>query len=493
MKKINAFILRSFMGLVLLFVAWACSDDDDEPQVVRIDFASATLEVMENNNDAVSVNLDLSGQSAAAGEIVISIANSQQTIYGTHYSTNPNGSSGSISLAIPANAQSVSFGFTPVDNNDDEENRAVTFTITSVSDNFELGDQESIEVTITDDEAFQPVSIAFSQATGELVEFATEPFVVSFVLGGKVEGAGTFTVTIDVQSTATSSDYSSEPAVSEGKITGNVNAGDEMASIMISAIDNQVDAPDKKLVLTLGSATGGLFLADQDLAFELTIRDDDESGPIELLSSRTAYTKPLPNLGIGYFEPREVAQSLVELVEETDIGGETLYGDAYFRFDLSGFTINPDNISNAEFIFNFPLWDPSRNGGELNPSVRFVHDIYAFEFENDWDQSTDTARVSLDLVSTDTISQAPSKVVTTKKYKASDDPNVIREEYESDRVLTITDFIKSKIQKGEIIFTIGLRKIENKVDNKGRIFKIGGPGYQNENTEGVLRPKLRIE
>ncbi len=493
MNKINTFILRSFIGIALLFIAWACSDDDDEPQIITADFDSATLEVMENNDDAVSVNLNLSGQSATAGEIVISIANSQQTVYGTHYSTSPDGSSGSISLTIPANAQSVSFGFTPVDNNNDEENRTVTFTITSVSDNFEIGDQQSIEVTITDDEAFQPFSIAFSETLGELVEFAAEPFEVSFVLGGTVEGAGTFTITIDEQSTATSSDYSSDPAVSEGKITGSVNAGDEMASIMISAIDNQTDTPDKKLILTLTDATGGLFLADQDLTFELTILDDDESGPIEVLSSQTAYTKPLPNLGIGYFEPREVAQTIVELVEETDLGGETLYGDAYFRFDLSGFTINPDNITNAEFIFNFPLWDPFRNGGELNPSVRFVHDIYAFEFENDWDQSTDTARVSLNLISTDTISQAPDKLVTTKKYKASDDPNVIREEYESDRVLTITDFIKSKIQKGETIFTIGLRKIEGKVDNKGRVFKIGGPGYQNENTESVLRPKLRIE
>ena len=492
MKNFHSFILRSMMVLAALCGLWACSEDD-EPDVVMIDFSSATLEVPENNDGVVSVNLRLSGTNATAGEITIGIINAEGTIYGTHYTTNPDGSSGTMTIAVPAQATSLSFGFTPLDNINDETNREVTFTITAASEGFTIGTGKSLQLTILDDELFQPVSIAFAATTGQLLEFATEPFELAFALGATVEGPGTFTVLIDEQSGATSNDYTSDPAVSGGEITGNVNTGDETAVIIINAIDNQVDTPDKKLVFTLTNATGGLILAQEGLTFDLTIVDDDESGPIEVIALETAYTKTEGGTAQAWFEPREEAQTLVELVEETDLGGETVYGDAYFRFDLSQFVINPDNISKAEFIFNFPLWDPFRNGGELNPSVRFIHDIFAFEFENDWDQNTDIARVSLNIISADTISQSPNKVVTTEKYKAKDDPDVIRPTYEQDRILTITDFIKTKVQAGETNFTIGLRKIEAVVDNKSRTFKIAGPAYKNENDQSVLRPKIRIE
>ncbi|NBP69889.1 MAG: hypothetical protein EBU52_14220, partial [Cytophagia bacterium] len=128
----------------------AC-DDEETINPVSIQFTTANLTVSEAAGEQ-TVNLTLASAAPADATIEINIENTNVT-YGTDYTTNPNGSSGKVTVAITKGQTSAQFKFTPVNNNLlASEVKTVTFTVGVVTGPIENGTTASFIVTITDDE-----------------------------------------------------------------------------------------------------------------------------------------------------------------------------------------------------------------------------------------------------------------------------------------------------------------------------------------------------
>ncbi|MEM7298921.1 MAG: lamin tail domain-containing protein, partial [Bacteroidota bacterium] len=78
----------------------------------------------------------------------------------------PDGTSGSFTVSVASGSESQTFSFTPVDNATIDEDKMVTFTITTDSDAIDLGSSVTLTVTITEDDG---ISIAEARAATGVV------------------------------------------------------------------------------------------------------------------------------------------------------------------------------------------------------------------------------------------------------------------------------------------------------------------------------------
>ena len=90
---------------------------------------------------------------ATAGTLTLSITNGTGAIYGSDYSTVPDGSSGSITLNVPAGATTVNIPATLLDDLDVEDTEPVTFTITGATGGLLFGPSASHVLSISDNDA----------------------------------------------------------------------------------------------------------------------------------------------------------------------------------------------------------------------------------------------------------------------------------------------------------------------------------------------------
>ena len=128
--------------------------------------------------------------------------------------------------------------------------------------------------TITDDEALPVVTLGPDPASiGE----AGGPSRVTASLSGLSSEAVTVTVSAAAVSPAVAGDFT------RSGTTLTIAAGSTASTgtVTVTAVDNQVDSPDKTVTIG-GTATGGLGVADPS-AQELTITDDEET-PVVTLS-----------------------------------------------------------------------------------------------------------------------------------------------------------------------------------------------------------------
>lgn len=120
-----------------------------------VDFASAGISVVENVGTAQTFQVNILPAAATPESMTITITNGTGAIYGTDYTTNPNGSGGSFTLNVPAGATSVSFTVTVLNDAVQETpaTETVTFDITTLSSGLTAGSQLSSVLTILDDDA----------------------------------------------------------------------------------------------------------------------------------------------------------------------------------------------------------------------------------------------------------------------------------------------------------------------------------------------------
>ncbi|MCZ8214988.1 MAG: hypothetical protein O9262_02060, partial [Cyclobacteriaceae bacterium] len=101
--------LRWVTTIVLLAVMVTACDDEETINPVSIQFTTANLTVSEAAGEQ-TVNLTLASSAPADATIEINIENTNVT-YGTDYTTNPNGSSGKVTVAITKGQTSAQFKF----------------------------------------------------------------------------------------------------------------------------------------------------------------------------------------------------------------------------------------------------------------------------------------------------------------------------------------------------------------------------------------------
>lgn len=147
---------------------------DDEGEVTA-NFETAEAEIAEDNAEGVAVSILLSDAADEAGTIVVSFAAENAAFF----TSDPAFSGTSITIPVAASATSASFTVIPVDDEVDNEDRVIDFTISNTTGGVAVGTSTTYALTITNDDGEVLTTIADVRAlhTGSNVEITENLYV----------------------------------------------------------------------------------------------------------------------------------------------------------------------------------------------------------------------------------------------------------------------------------------------------------------------------
>jgi Family of unknown function (DUF5689) len=263
--------VRLFSAIAVLATLVMACDDEETINPVAIQFTTANLTVSEAAGEQ-TVNLTFTSAAPADASVEINIENSNVT-YGTDYTTNPNGSSGKITIAITKGQTSAQFKFTPVNNNLlTDEIKTVTFNVGAITGPIENETSASFIVTITDDEG--PSAINFETSSSNTAEGNAAGLDINLPLSAVAPGTGLVVVNIGSSNAIYGTHYTTEPAAVDGKVNLQVAIGDPSKIIKVLPINNANVNAARVLTFTIESATTAIQLGT-NLTHTFTINDDE--------------------------------------------------------------------------------------------------------------------------------------------------------------------------------------------------------------------------
>ncbi|NBW38525.1 MAG: hypothetical protein EBR30_26595 [Cytophagia bacterium] len=193
--------------------------------------------------------------------------------YGTDYTTNPNGSSGKVTVAITKGQTSAQFKFTPVNNNLlASAVKTVTFTVGIVTGPIENGTTASFIVTITDDEG--PSAVNFETSSSNTAEGNATGLNINLPLSAAAPGTGQILVNLASTTAVYGTHYTTEPAAVDGKVTLPVAVGDVAKTIKVLPINNANVNAARVITFTIESASTAVQLGT-NIIHTFTINDDE--------------------------------------------------------------------------------------------------------------------------------------------------------------------------------------------------------------------------
>lgn len=122
----------------------------------------------------------------------------------------------------------------------------------------------------------EPATVQFTSTSLSVEENSSSSLSIDLSLSKTVIEEGVVTISIDNGSTATSSNYTTDPAVSGETISISLPEGATSASFSITPINDDEINEDRTIVLKLTSASGGVELASSDLTATIVIINEDE-------------------------------------------------------------------------------------------------------------------------------------------------------------------------------------------------------------------------
>lgn len=148
MLKLNWKLLFASSALCVFI---ACSGDESIADIipVNLDFATGSLSINENAS-AQSITVEFGANMPISTSFKVSLSGT--AVYGTDYTTGPNGANGSFSVDVSSGTSSSTFSFSPIDNSDVDGDRTVILTISEVGSGINIGSAASMTVTIADDD-----------------------------------------------------------------------------------------------------------------------------------------------------------------------------------------------------------------------------------------------------------------------------------------------------------------------------------------------------
>lgn len=129
--------------------ALTITDNDNTPTYRFITPPTSVLESV----GTVTMTIGILPNAGAGGPLTVNIANGPGAVHGADYTTNPNGSTGTITLNVPAGATTVTFDVTIVDDAVLEDTETLTFTINSVPAGALVDTHDSTVLSIGDNDA----------------------------------------------------------------------------------------------------------------------------------------------------------------------------------------------------------------------------------------------------------------------------------------------------------------------------------------------------
>ena len=232
------------------------TDDEGTPTVTLVLTPSTINE--SGNGNASTVTATLSGESSTAVTVEVSVPNNAPVTV-----------SGNTTLTIVAGskASTGAVTITAVDNDIDAPNKTVTVSATASGGG--VANPGNKTLTITDDEGIPTTTLVLTPTMID-ESGATNASTVTATLSGKSNTA----VTLTVAATAGADTAASDFTVSNNKtLTIAAGATTSTGAVTITAVDNNVDAPNK--IVTVSATASGGGVADPTNQ-TLTIKDDDD-------------------------------------------------------------------------------------------------------------------------------------------------------------------------------------------------------------------------
>lgn len=235
-------------------------------------FSAATQGTPEGSG-VVPVTFNIAPASVTGGTITLSVTNGPGVVYGAggDYTTAPAGGGGTITVNVPAGATSASFNVNLINDLFWEPSKTITFAVTGVTGDLELGFPNTHVFTILNDD-FTPTAFFGSTSANYLESAGLVNIPITIT---PAASAGTLTLTmINGAGALYGADYSTAPDGSGGSITLNVPAGATVVNIPVTLLDDLDIESTETVTFTLTGTSGGLLFGPSP-SFVLNISDND--------------------------------------------------------------------------------------------------------------------------------------------------------------------------------------------------------------------------
>ena len=251
----------------------ATNTDDERTPVVTLVLDRSSIYESGSGNVA-TVTARLSGLSSAATRVTVTAAAVSPAVSGDFTLS----SNKVLTIAAGATTSTGAVTITAVDNDVDAPDKTVTVSAT-VSGGNGVADPSALTLTIADDEGAPTVTLVLDPSS--ISESGSgNVATVTARLSGASSAATRVTVTAAAVSPAVSGDFT----LSSNKVlTIAAGATTSTGVVTITAVDNDVDAPDKTVTVS-ATVSGGNGVADPS-ALTLTINDDDGAPTVTLVLS----------------------------------------------------------------------------------------------------------------------------------------------------------------------------------------------------------------
>ncbi len=238
----------------------------------RVEFVQERLVINENLGSKV-INLALDHPASQNGTVTIKAFNGSG-VSAADYQVNPALAGDTLVVPVTKNSAAISFIFTPLDDQTDENNENITFQVVRASSGISIGAKNIFIATIADNDTTIPVRVInFAMAEQAVAENAGT-INVNMNLSAPLNGAGRVVLKATKSATLTSSDFTSNPALTGDSLVLNIADGASTATFGITVTNDTEDEADEILTFTIARMEGNLATGATS-AFTLSIQDDD--------------------------------------------------------------------------------------------------------------------------------------------------------------------------------------------------------------------------
>ena len=257
--------------LLLGFFLIACEEHTQQviiPSTAQ--FESSELSLSENA-DKSTVKILLNSSAKKSGELTIQLTVSDANLV----TTEPAAVGGVLKLPVTVGKSVISFTVVPVDNHLLDGNKAIGFTITSITEGFIVGPAKQLAATVIDDE--MPAQASFLQNLGTMRENTTAGSTVIVNLSHIATGTGAVHVSFQSDEAIYGTHFSTQPAAVDGRITLPVAVGVNHLEFKVLPVNDELFTGDRIIAYSIAEVEGAV-VKGPNLLHELKITDDELRG-----------------------------------------------------------------------------------------------------------------------------------------------------------------------------------------------------------------------
>lgn len=266
-------ILKMIIGLVVMANLIACKKEVldspiENPMAVAVNFGNEITVAESAGTQEIKLQFNKTALREGTIEVRIITATPEAFL------TAPAAEGNLIVLDVDRGDNHASFTITPINNNEVDDNRVVSFEIVGVTDGFEIGSRKSTAITILDDE--NAITANFSDGTGLLYENTPTGLDIKVVFSAPAFQMGR--VVLKLEGMAEEGLFITQPALDpDGLVELPVSAGNTVVSLLLTPTDNDLLKGHHTLDFTIVETEGGI-IKGEGLSFSLNLLDDELAG-----------------------------------------------------------------------------------------------------------------------------------------------------------------------------------------------------------------------